>query len=108
MARPTTTMNFNASLEKDKLKDDGINFSYWFTNLKIILTAAKKLYVLDATLGQTPAEGSPEDVMNVWATRSEDHEIVKCSMLYGLGPKLQNRFEHHDAYEMMGKPKEMF
>ena len=48
MARPNTTMNFNAFLEKDKLKDDGSNFSDWFMNLKIILTAAKKLYVLDA------------------------------------------------------------
>ena len=27
MARPNTTMNFNAFLEKDKLKDDGSNFS---------------------------------------------------------------------------------
>ena len=30
MARPNTTMNFNAFLEKDKLKDDGSNFSEWF------------------------------------------------------------------------------
>ena len=48
MARPNTTMNFNVFLEKDKLKDDGRNFSDWFMNLKIILTATKKLYVLDA------------------------------------------------------------
>ena len=48
-------MNFNAFLEKDKLKDDGSNFSDWFMNLKIILTAAKKLYVLDAPLGDAPA-----------------------------------------------------
>ena len=50
-------MNFNAFLEKEKLKDDGTNFSDWFMNLKIILTTAKKLYVLDAALGQAPAEG---------------------------------------------------
>ena len=59
MARPNTTMNFNAFLEKDKMKDDGSNFSDWFMNLKIILTTAKKLYVLDAPLGAVPAEGSP-------------------------------------------------
>ena len=51
MSLPNITMNFNAFLEKDKLKDDGSNFSYWFMNLKIILTAAKILYVLDAPLG---------------------------------------------------------
>ena len=89
MARPTTTMNFNAFLEKDKLKEDGSNFSDWFMNLKMILTAGKELYVLDGALGQAPAEGAAQDVRNIWAARSEDHEIVKCGLLYGLGPKLQ-------------------
>ena len=65
MARPTSTMNFNAFLEKDKLKDDGSNFSDWCMNMKIILTAAKKLYVLDAALGEAPAEGAAEDVRNI-------------------------------------------
>ena len=74
MARPNTTMNFNAFLEKDKLKDDGSNISDWFMKLKIILKAVKKLYVLDAPLGEAPAEGAAEDVRNVWAARSEDHK----------------------------------
>ena len=74
MARPTTTMNFNAFLEKDKLKDDGSNFSDWFMNLKIILTAAKKLYVLDAPLGDAPAVDAAEDVRNIYAARSEDRD----------------------------------
>ena len=103
MARPNTTMNFNMFLKKDKLKDDGSNFSDWFMNLKIILTAAKKLYVLDA-----PAEGAAEDVRNIWAARSEDHEIVKCGLLYGLGPKLQKRFEHHGVHQMIVDLKAMF
>ena len=83
MARPNTTMNFNAFLEKDKLKDDG-SISDWFMNLKIILTAAKKLYVLDAPLGEAPAEGAAEDVRNIWTARSEDNKIVKCGLLCGL------------------------
>ena len=108
MALPNITMNFNAFLEKDKLKDDGSNFSDWFMNLKIILKAAKKLYVLDAPLGEAPAEGAAEDVRNVWAARSEDHEIVKCGLLYGLGPKLQKRFEHHGVHQMIVDLKAMF
>ena len=56
-------------------------------NLKIILTAAKKLYVLDAALRQARAEGAPEDVRNIWATHSEDHEIVKCGLLVRLRTK---------------------
>ena len=55
-----------------------------------------------------PAEGAAEDVMNVWATHSEDHEIVKCGLLYGLGPKLQKHFEHHGVHQMINDLKAMF
>ena len=108
MARPDTTMNFNAFLEKDKMKDDGSNFSNCFMNLKIILTPAKKLYILDAPLGDAPAASAAEDVRNIYAARSEDHEIVKCGLLYGLGPKLQKRFEHHGVHQMINDLKAMF
>ena len=47
-------LNFNAFLEKTKLKDDGSNYSDWVRNLRIILIAAKKDYVLDAPLGEAP------------------------------------------------------
>ena len=49
MAAPT--INFNSFLEKEKLKNNGSNFTDWFRNLRIILTAAQKVYVLDAPLG---------------------------------------------------------
>ena len=51
MAHPVAQFNFNAFLEKEKLKSNGSNFTDWFRNLRIILTAAQKAYVLDATLG---------------------------------------------------------
>ena len=41
-------LNFNAFLEKTKLKDDGSNYSDWVRNMRIILIAAKKDYVLEA------------------------------------------------------------
>ena len=44
-------LNFNAFLEKTKLKDDGSNYTDWVQNLRIILIAAKKDYVLEAPLG---------------------------------------------------------
>ena len=34
-------LNFNAFLEKTKLKDDGSNYTDWVRNLRIILIAAK-------------------------------------------------------------------
>ena len=40
MACATIPLNFNAFLEKAKLKDDGSNYTDWVRNLKIILVAA--------------------------------------------------------------------
>ena len=51
MARAVVSLNFNAFLEKEKLKDDGSNYTDWVRNLRIILIAAQKNYVLEAPLG---------------------------------------------------------
>ena len=51
MACATAPLNFNAFLEKAKLKDDGSNYMDWVRNLRIILIAAQKNYVLEALLG---------------------------------------------------------
>ena len=51
MARAVVPLNFNAFLEKAKLKDDGSNYTDWVRNLRIILIAAQKNYVLEAPLG---------------------------------------------------------
>ena len=60
MARATVPLNFNAFLEKEKLKDDGNNYTDWVRNLRIILIAGQKNYVLDAPLGDRPAAGATE------------------------------------------------
>ena len=65
MARATVPLNFNAFLEKAKLKDDGSNYTDWVHNLRIILIDAQKNYVLDAPLGERPAAGADADVLNV-------------------------------------------
>ena len=57
MAHANVALNFNAFLEKTKLKDDGSNYTDWVRNLRIILIAAKKAYVLDAPLGEAPVVG---------------------------------------------------
>src|SRR6266566_1706062 len=76
--------------------------------MRIILTAAHKVSVLYAPLGDAPLQDSPADVMNVWQARSNDYSIVQCAMLYGLEPGLQRRFEHHRAYEMFQELKLVF
>ena len=108
MARATVPLNFNMFLEKAKLKDDGSNYTEWVRNLRIILIAAQKNYVLEAPLGGRPAAGATPDVMNVWQSKADDYSIVQCAMLYGLESGLQRRFEHHGAYEMFQELKLIF
>ena len=58
MAHAVVPLNFNAFLEKAKLKDDGSNYTDWVRNSRIILIAVQKNYVLEAPLGDKPAAGA--------------------------------------------------
>ena len=75
MASATVPLNFNAFLEKAKLKD-GRNYTDWVHNLRIILIATQKNYVLEAPLGARPAAGATPDVMNVWQSKADDYLTV--------------------------------
>ena len=59
-------LSFDMFLEKNKLKDDSSNDADLVRDLRIILIAAQKNYVLDAPLGDRPIAGEDADVMNVW------------------------------------------
>ena len=100
MARATVPLNFNAFLEKAKLKDDGSNYTDWVRNWRIIIIDAQKDYVLEAPLGARPAADAADDVKNVWQSKVDEYSIVECAMVYGFEPGLQRRFERHGAYEM--------
>ena len=63
-------------LEKNKLKDDSSNGANLAHDLRIILIAAQKNYVLDAPLGDRPIAGADADVMNVWLAQYDDYLIV--------------------------------
>ena len=75
MARVVVPLNFNAFLEKAKLKDDGSNYTDWVRNLRIILIAAQKNYVLDAPLG-VPPPPTTADIVNAWQSRVDDYSFV--------------------------------
>ena len=62
-------------LEKTKLKDVSSNDADWIRDLRFILIAARKNYVLDAPLGDRPIAGADADV-NVWQARYDDYLIV--------------------------------
>ena len=48
------------------LKDVSSKNADWIRDLRIILIAAQKNYVLDAPLGDRPAAGATTNVMNIW------------------------------------------
>ena len=56
MAHVVVPLNFNAFLEKTMLKDVSSNDAELVHDLRIILIAAQKNYVLDAPLGDGPIE----------------------------------------------------
>ena len=95
-------------LEKTKLKDDSSNDADWVRDLRIILIAAQKNYVLDAPLGDEPIAGVDAYIMNVWKARYNDYLIVQCDILYGLEPGLQKRFVRLGAYKMFQELKLVF
>ena len=95
-------------LERIVLKDVSSNDGDWIRDLRFILIAAQKNYVLDAPLGERPVVGADADVLNVWQARSDDYSIFQRAMLYGLESGLQRRFEHHGAYEMFQELKLIF
>ena len=72
MARAIVQLNFNAFLEKAKFKDDGSNYTDWVRNLRIILIASQKNYVLEALLGARLAADGTDDVKNVWQSKADD------------------------------------
>ena len=58
------------------MKDVSSNDADWIHDLRIILIAAQKNYVLDAPLGDKPVAGADADVMNILQTRYDDYLIV--------------------------------
>ena len=107
MANAHVNLNFNAFLEKTKLKDDGSNYTDWVQNLRIILIAAKTAYVLEGPLGEAPIPEN-QDVMNASQSHADDYSLFQCGMLYSLDPGLQKHFERHGAYAMFEELKMVF
>src|SRR3954470_21589715 len=102
------TINFNAFLEKEKLKNNGSNFAVWFRNLRIVLTAGNLTYVLDAPWGDPPAADAADEVKNVYLARKTKYSTVQCAILYGLESELQKRFENSDPHDIVRDLKLIF
>ena len=58
------------------LKDVSSKDADWIRDMRIILIAAQKNYVLDAPLGDRPIARADADVMNIWLAPYYDYLIV--------------------------------
>ncbi|KAK1652774.1 hypothetical protein QYE76_070579 [Lolium multiflorum] len=103
-----SSINFNQFLEKEKLKSNGSNFTDWFHHVRIFLSGGNLQFVLDAPLGDPPAETETDEVKAVYATRKTRYSQVQCAILCSLESDLQKRFEHHDPHELMNELKAIF
>ncbi|KAK1683412.1 hypothetical protein QYE76_044260 [Lolium multiflorum] len=103
-----SSINFNQFLEKEKLKSNGSNFTDWFRHVRIFLNGGNLQYVLDAPLGDPPAETETDEVKNVYITRKTRYSQVQCAILCSLESDLQKRFEHHDPHELIKELKTIF
>src|SRR4051812_36754631 len=105
-SRPS--LNLGSFLEKDKLKTDGSNFTNWFRTLRILLVPLKMAYVLEAALGDAPAEDASQDDKNVYLSRDDDYNLVQSGMFYSMEAELQKRFERMSACEIITDLKAVF
>ena len=80
----------------------------WFRNLRILLTPHKVAYVLEAAIGDAPADDASEDDKKVYQSKSEDSSFVQSGMLYAMEADLQKRFEKMSAFEIISDLKAVF
>src|SRR4051812_22002898 len=104
-----SNFNFNVFAEKEKLKNNGSNFTNWFRNMRIILSGGQKDYVLENALGDAPVVNEPADEKAVYQSRKDDYGVIKSTMLFAMESDLQNRFEDYPGpFEILEELKTMF
>ncbi|WP_410636679.1 hypothetical protein, partial [Amycolatopsis sp. cmx-4-83] len=86
--------------EKDKL--NGINYSDWIRNLRIVFRVEKKEDVLDNLLSEESADDVSAAVKNVYKKVCDVNFEVSCFMFVCMEFELQMQFEiNYEAYDMI-------
>ena len=98
---PNTPFTLAPMLKREKLDATGNNYADWVRTLRIVLRNAKKDYVLDQPLGDSPTPGMAQDIMNVFVSRKDDFSVVKMLMLSCMDPVLQKRYERFSTFEII-------
>ncbi|KAK1680072.1 hypothetical protein QYE76_040920 [Lolium multiflorum] len=105
-ANMASSINFNQFLEKEKLKSNGSNFTDWFRHVRIFLNGGNLQYVLDAPLGDPPAETETDEVKNVYVTRKTRLGINR--VLQSLPPSYKNFVMNYNMQNMNKEFPELF
>ncbi|KAJ0923663.1 putative RNA-directed DNA polymerase [Helianthus annuus] len=79
----------------------------WYRNLKIVLRAEKKAFVLEGPIPEAPAANTGA-ARRTWEKHVDDSQDVTCLMLAMMIPELQKNLENLGAYEMSEQLKNMF
>jgi hypothetical protein len=104
-----SNFNFNVFTEKQKLKNNGSNFTNRLCNLRIILAGGQKAYVLEEGLGDPPAVTAKTEELPDFNSHKDDYYAIMSTMLFAIEPELQNHFEKfHGPYEIPEELKTMF
>jgi hypothetical protein len=104
-----SNFNFNVFAEKEKLKNNGSNFTNWFCNLRIILAGGQKAYVLEEAVGNPPAATAKTEELADFNSRRDDYDAIMSTMLFSMEPELQNCFEkYRGPYDILEELKTMF
>ncbi|XP_022008408.1 uncharacterized protein LOC110907786 [Helianthus annuus] len=101
----SSQFSLKSILEKDKLNHS--NFMDWHRNLKIVLKAESKLYVLETPVPDEPINQQTVAYRN-YAKHFDDSMKVSCLMLASMIPELQRTMDDKMAYEMNEHLVEMF
>ncbi|KAM0914498.1 hypothetical protein ACQ4PT_011485 [Festuca glaucescens] len=106
MSHPT--FNLGQFLEKEKLRTDGSNFTTWYRTLRILLAPHKISYVLEAALGDKPADAASQDDKSVYQSKVNGSSFVQSGMLYAMEAELQKHYQNMGAFEMITDLKAAF
>ena len=93
------TLSLRSIFEKDKL--NGANFLDWYTNLRIVLTQERKLYVMEQPILEAPPATATRADHDAYKKHQDDALDVSCLMLATMNSELQKQHELMDAYDMV-------
>ncbi|GJY02584.1 hypothetical protein Tco_0360736 [Tanacetum coccineum] len=109
MALPVQNINYSAfrsMFEREKLSEN--NFNEWFRQLKLVLRAEKKMFIIEQPLPAAPAADSAANVLVEWNAIYDVYNEVACLILGSMTPELHRQFENSSPYDMIKELKSMF